>query len=245
MQNNLLLNKNADDIKTMLATTEVLINDVTSGFDKFWIKNQEINHVLIERVNTLTNIKIDFLALMNGLDTPIHEFEQKLSLLEKSLRTLIDNIEFIEQEVVNLQQDFNNVIIKFNHLHEQSYGLEQIDISSTNEVPDQLIVELNQQLCDMKNRKEVLEKSLANCVTMLQSALDNAQNEFNYMISDIESFREEPRMIRDDIAINKELAVALTNSLSQNRQLEDKLIKAQAQLDLLKELVSGSFVLNN
>lgn len=243
MLNELSLKQSSEDVKTLLVVIEQLIEGLAKEFESLGMANQVISNELTEQAERLVSMKATFLALVDKSDATAPTFEQQLRLIETPLVVLIEEFEHIEQELMQLQANFAECNCKFNHLHNQVYGLE-INESFENEYSlSEVILDLKQQLVAMMEEKDQRQAKLSNHVAILQGAFSVAQEELSQLTIQIKCSKQEPVQPIAQVNVNEELTLALANSLQQNRLLEHKLIKAQAQIDILKELMSGSFSL--
>ena len=241
MSNELSLKQSSEDVKTLLVVIEQLIEGLAKEFEILGMANQVISNELTEQAERLVSMKATFLALVDKLGEAAPRFEQQLRLIEMPLVALIEEFEQIEQELMQLQANFAECNGKFNHLHNQVYGLEVIDSFENERSLSEVVLELNQQLAVIFEEKEQWQVKFSNHVTILQSAFSVAQEELSQLTTQIKCNKEEAVQPIAQVNVSEELTLALANSLQQNRRLENKLIKAQAQIDILKELMAGSF----
>lgn len=243
MSNILPLTYQSDDLKAQLVVTEQFIDGMKHDFEGFMLVNEDVSDKLTQQVNALMKVKTSFRELGVQLNVSASEIEQQLALIESPLHPVIQQFEEVEQEIIHLQSRSVELMTQFNCVHDQVYGLDVIAGFENEQSLAEIVLDLTQQLVAITEEKERQQIQLNNQVNILECSFNSVQNEFNRIMTEFKQRQEPLAQSSERVNVNEELTLALANSLQQNRLLEHKLIKAQAQIDILKELMSGSFSL--
>lgn len=243
MSNILPLTYQSDDLKAQLVVTEQLIDGMKHDFEEFMLVNQNVSDKLTQQVNALMKVKTSFRELGVQLNVSASEIERQLALIESPLHPAIQQFEEVEQEIIHLQARSVELMAQFNCVHDQVYGLDVIASFENEQSLAEVVLDLKQQLVAITEEKERQQIQLNNQVNILECSFNSVQNEFSHTMTELKQRQEPLAQSSERVNVNEELTLALANSLQQNRLLEHKLIKAQAQIDILKELMPGNFSL--
>ncbi len=206
------------------------IDAFAQELESFFVEQQKNDEDLTVKITNILDVKADFINIADKLNI-VNDANSQLIEFENRIAPFSQQLQLFELAFIELQNDFSA-------LKDLAYDFEVLDDSDNSN----FISNLDDSLMQLRGRKELLASAISQHIKVFMQNLSEVINDIKQAKTDLIAAEKQKEVIVPTIndtqsMVNEELSIALAKSLYQNRILENELIKATAQLEILKEIM--------